>query len=100
MQRESIFITGNIGYTGALLEGQTEADVVRPGAGQAITGQGGYDYVRLDLFQYIIGQAEVFHYTGREIVYYDIAYLDQLLEQLYTTRVGEVQGEAVFIGVD
>ena len=57
----------------------------------AKTRDRGHNDIRLDLFQIIVIETKVVHDTGRKIIHHHITLLDELFDNLYALRFGDVE---------
>ena len=100
LHRFSALVTSEVGQAGYCLDAGAVADVILPGTGAAICGGVQHDDVFLDFLQLRVVQAEVAHHPGREVLGYDVADTDQLLEQVLAPLGVQVKAETQLVAVN
>ena len=73
--------------------------LVALGAADAVSGAGRVDQTWIQSAQGLMAEAQPFHHAGGEVLEHHVGLLDQLLEELATAHLFEIQGDALFVRV-
>ena len=93
-----IGIAGDAHHAGHALGHDVIGGQVAHGAVLAEAGDGAVDDLGVDLLQILVGEAQLLHHAGLEVLHHDVAGLDHIIDQVLA--LFQVDGDALLAPVD